>query len=99
MSVDEQKAAIGGMVMERNEARKHLTLLAQQIRDTGNVMSHLGVILMQQETKHSAALSEINRLPQIAGSLDQLRKAILDHQALEQRIADLTESLKAVGAE
>ena len=99
MSTEAQLAAIGKLVTERTQARQASVVLGQQIRDVGKALDEVGSIIMREHMPQlGVAVTKLNELIS-AGSLLKLREKILDFQVLENRIGDLSKSLKDSGAE
>jgi hypothetical protein len=99
MSQDEQMVAIGKLVTERAAARRELALLARRIKDAGSSMSYLGNVLARDSARDLNEVTRgVDRLVSLGG-LDGINKDVRDHQAIERRIAELSNSLKEAGAE
>ena len=99
MSVDERMAAIGKLVTDRTQARQASALLGQEIREAGQAMEEAGAIIRREHMPQlGVAVTKLNELIS-AGSLLKLREKILDFQVLENRIEELSKSLKDSGAE
>ncbi|MDP8981611.1 MAG: hypothetical protein M3O35_13600 [Acidobacteriota bacterium] len=105
MSTDEQKAAIGGFLLERNSAKREAALLERQIWDAGSALSKAGTLLARTENAYRSPVALMQTATVILeefaskGGLEALRKAIADYQAITQRVSELTKSLHDAGAE
>lgn len=98
MSADEQEALIGRLVIERKRAQQQSALLWSEILDVvilfGNISGNVG----GKNQSMDFVLAKIEEVLK-RGGLEKLKERISERNALNARIADITETLKAAGAE
>jgi hypothetical protein len=100
MSNEEQMATVGRLVTERAQAKREMALLMAALKEYGTLLHACGAELVRQQppTNPGEALKSVEGVFQ-KGGFDNLRKLLMEYIALEDRVATVTQSLHAAGAE
>jgi hypothetical protein len=97
MSSDEEKAVIGGMVMEHGEVKRRLVALEEEAKKAGRVLGHIEVALRTpsgaaKSKQFEANITEMPTPETVKGLIDEIREKT-------KRKDELQAALKQYGIE
>jgi hypothetical protein len=97
MSTDEQDAAIGRLVKQRSEAKKHKALLENELMVAGRSLSNIGSLLKSVEvTAAQSIIREVENAPLIC-RLEHVKAMLLELKEAQELLAQLSRTAADIG--